>query len=68
MLDEWLHRIAIRDSSGDWICRIYRHIVILSSNEYHGSPDLAWRLAKRNHVAHDKEHALGISLLEDADT
>ena len=67
-LDEWLQRIALRDPSGNWICRIHRHIVILSINEYLGPPDLAWKSAKQNHVIHDKEHALDISLLEDADT
>jgi hypothetical protein len=68
MLDEWLQRLAIRDPSGNWICRIHPHIVILSNNEHLGPPDLAWKSAKQNYVAHDKEHALDISLLEDADT
>jgi len=67
-LDEWLQRIVLRDPSGNWICRIHRHIVILSINEYLGPPDLAWKSAKQNHVIHDKEHGLDISLLEDADT
>jgi len=68
MLDEWLQRLAIRDPSGNWICRIHPRIVILSYNEYLGPPDLAWKSAKQNYVAHDKEHALDVSLLEDDDT